>query len=79
MLSPKMRRMTQKPKVCYLPWDQKNRFPELLEIAGIGAQLGKDDFTAIKIHFGERGGDGYVSPKWVRPIAKAILPLIGVP
>lgn len=64
--------MTQKSKVCYLPWDQKDRFEELLEIAGIGAQLGKDDFTAIKIHFGERGGDGYVSPKWVRPIAKAI-------
>lgn len=67
-----MRPMAQKPKVCFLPWEHKDRFEQLLEIAGIGSQLGKDDFTAIKIHFGERGGDGHISPKWVRPIAKAI-------
>lgn len=32
----------------------------------------KGDFTAIKIHFGERGGDGYIKPKSVRPVIKAI-------
>ena len=64
--------MAPKPQVYYLPWNDKDRFEALLDIADIGTQLAKDDFTAIKIHFGERGGDGYINPKWVRPLAKAI-------
>lgn len=45
---------------------------DLLAAASFGSYIQRDDFTAIKIHFGERGGDGYIKPKSVKPIIKAV-------
>jgi uncharacterized Fe-S center protein len=61
-----------KSRVYFLPWGERDRLNELLDAAGFASQIRRDDFTAIKIHFGERGGDGHVKPKEVRPIIKAV-------
>ncbi len=64
--------MADRAKVYFIPWGNKGRFDELLAASGLASHLKPRDFTAIKIHFGERGGDGYINPKWIRPLAKAI-------
>lgn len=66
-------------KVHFLPWGNRDQYPKLIETAGLGLHVQRGDFTAIKTHFGERGCEGYISPKWVRPIAKAIRAARGRP
>ncbi|MBI4833657.1 MAG: DUF362 domain-containing protein [Planctomycetes bacterium] len=44
----------------------------LWDKAGFGKLIKKDDFTAIKIHFGEEGGKGYIKPYFVKPVTEAI-------
>lgn len=64
--------MATKSHVYFLPWSERSRLDELLEAAEFNSHIRRDDFAAIKIHFGERGGDGYIKPKEVRPIIKAV-------
>ena len=45
---------------------------KLFEKADLGGVLGKDDLTAVKVHFGERGNDGFISPVYVRQVVDKI-------
>lgn len=40
----------------------------LFDAAGFGALADKGALTAVKLHFGERGNDGFISPVLVRPV-----------
>jgi len=64
--------MKNPSKVYFLKWSDRSQLDGLLAAAGLNRVIQRDDFTAIKIHFGERGSDGYIKPKEVRPIIKAI-------
>jgi uncharacterized Fe-S center protein len=44
----------------------------LFDEAKFGSLIKKGDLTAIKLHFGERGCDSYVSPVLVRPVVDKI-------
>lgn len=64
--------MTAKSEVFYLPHDKLPRFAEWLSAAGAASHVKERDFTAIKIHFGEKGNVGYVRPEYVKPVAELI-------
>ena len=49
-----------------MPYD--SRLKKLLKSVNLGANLEAGMLTAVKIHFGEGGTTGFVSPLWVRPI-----------
>jgi uncharacterized Fe-S center protein len=61
-----------KAEVFFLPWDRRDELASLLERAGAARELKKGDYVAIKMHFGERGGEGFIEPKYVRPVLKLI-------
>jgi uncharacterized Fe-S center protein len=44
----------------------------LFDQAQFGQFIKKDDLTAIKIHFGERGNDSYINPVLVRPVVDGV-------
>ncbi len=44
----------------------------LFESAGFGNLISKDDLTAIKVHFGEKGSTSFVKPIYVREIVDMI-------
>lgn len=44
------------------------KIQKLFDAAGFGNLVNKGDLTAIKIHFGERGGDAYINPVFVRQV-----------
>lgn len=41
----------------------------LIEKSRVLNYIGKSDFTAVKIHFGEEGNTGYILPEWVKMVA----------
>jgi uncharacterized protein len=45
---------------------------DLFDRADLGEVVTKDDLTAIKLHFGERGNDGYVNPVLVRQVVDRV-------
>lgn len=49
-----------------------NKIVNLFQRAGFEDLFGKNDITAIKVHFGERGNDSYVSPVMIRYIVDKI-------
>lgn len=49
-----------------------NRIRALFDAAGFGALIDKDDLVALKMHFGERGGDAYIRPPFVRQVVDKI-------
>ena len=51
----------------------------LFDRAGFVDVVAKDDRTAIKLHFGERGNDGYISPVYVRQIVDKVKACGGLP
>lgn len=57
-----------KPKVFFLPWEARDRLDELMDRSGMASILHEGDLVAVKIHFGERGNDGYIKPNLVRPV-----------
>lgn len=67
-----MTKTNTKPEVYLLPWDRRDELTSLLERAGATARMRKGDYVAIKMHFGERGGVGFIEPKYVRPVIKMI-------
>ena len=44
------------------------RVGQLLERAGLAGAIAEGDFVAIKLHFGEEGNTGFVSPVFVREV-----------
>ena len=53
-----------------MPYDL--RLKKLLKKLELGSMLEKGMLAAVKIHFGEGGTTGFVSPLWVRPIVQFI-------
>lgn len=45
-----------------------SKIRKLYEAAGFDDFVNKNDLTAIKLHFGERGNDSYINPVFVRQI-----------
>ena len=50
----------------------RNKLTRLFEAAGFSDLITEGDLTAIKIHFGEMGNDGFIRPIYVRPVVDAI-------
>jgi uncharacterized Fe-S center protein len=46
------------------------RCGKLAEKAGIRDVIAKDDFVAVKLHFGEEGNTGFLSPVYVREVVR---------
>lgn len=67
-----MTRKDERSQVFFLPWDRREGLSDLLVRAGAANELKKGDYVAVKMHFGERGGEGYIEPKYVRPVLKLI-------
>ncbi len=68
-----------KSKVYFLEIKSQNRLPELLEKVNPQEIIKENDYTAIKIHFGEKGNQGYVKPQFVKPIVEKIKSLNACP
>ena len=49
-----------------------NKVTELFDKAGFADCFEKDDFTAVKVHFGEVGNTSFVSPIYVRKVVDSI-------
>ncbi|WP_292379020.1 DUF362 domain-containing protein [Methanosarcina sp. UBA289] len=49
-----------------------SKIQRLFDEAGFAELLGEGDLTAIKIHFGEYGNDGYINPVFVRQVVEKI-------
>ncbi len=49
-----------------------NQVDRLFDEAGFGKIISKDDFVALKIHFGERGNTAYIKPDRAKPIVKKV-------
>lgn len=49
-----------------------SKIQKLFDEAGFAELLGEGDLTAIKIHFGEYGSDGYINPVFVRQVVEKI-------
>ncbi len=56
-----------------------SKLERLLEQAGLSRVISKEDLSAIKIHFGEKGGHAYIRPVFIRRIVDAIRALGGKP
>lgn len=55
------------------PYESKiSKIQKLFDKAGFVELLGAEDLTAIKIHFGEYGNDGYINPVFVRQVVDKI-------
>ncbi len=63
---------SKKADVFFLPWDDQKRLPELLDKSNAAQCIERDDLVAVKIHFGESGGDGFIKPASIRPILAMI-------
>lgn len=48
------------------------KLQRLLEAGGLEQMVGRGDLTAIKLHFGERGGHAYIRPTFIRTIVDAV-------
>jgi uncharacterized Fe-S center protein len=48
------------------------RCGKLAERAGLSSVIAKDDFVAIKVHFGEAGNTGFLSPVFAREMVRLV-------
>jgi uncharacterized Fe-S center protein len=55
------------------------RVGALLQRAGLGDAIAKDDLVAVKLHFGETGNTGFVHPVFIREVVARIRDLGGKP
>jgi hypothetical protein len=67
-----MNKKDKRSKVSFLPWHRRQELGAWLERSGAVSTIRKGDFVAIKMHFGERGGVGFIEPEYVRPVIKLI-------
>ncbi len=56
-----------------------DKLQRLLNQAGLGKIITKGDLTAIKLHFGEKGGHAYIRPVFIRRIVDMTKALGGKP
>jgi uncharacterized Fe-S center protein len=56
-----------------------DKLERLLETAGLPEIVGGGDLTAVKLHFGERGGHAYIRPTFVRRVVDRVRALGGKP
>jgi uncharacterized Fe-S center protein len=56
-----------------------DKLERLLALAGLSEVISPGDLTAVKIHFGEKGGHAYVRPVFIRKIVEQIKLLGGKP
>jgi len=49
-----------------------SKIRDLFDRAGINDLIQKDDLTAIKLHFGEHGSDGFINPVFVRQVVDKV-------
>ncbi|MHB1476571.1 MAG: DUF362 domain-containing protein, partial [Coriobacteriia bacterium] len=55
------------------------RVGSLLSRAGLGNAIAEGDLVAIKLHFGEQGNTGFVSPVYLREVVKRVRDAGGKP
>jgi len=55
------------------------KIKNLFDKADFGELIDEDDFTAVKIHFGEHGNDGYINPVFARQVVDKIKEFKGKP
>ena len=56
-----------------------NKLTRLLDAAGIERVVQRGDLTAVKIHFGEKGGHAYIRPTFLRRVVDRVKALGGKP
>lgn len=56
-----------------------NKIKKLFKAAGFENIISKDDLTAIKLHFGEKGNDSYINPVFIRQIIDKVKEKHGKP
>ena len=56
-----------------------DKLERLLDVAGLPQIIGRGDLTAVKLHFGERGGHAYIRPTFVRRVVDRVRALGGKP
>ncbi|SDE56248.1 DUF362 domain-containing protein [Sporomusa acidovorans] len=49
-----------------------SKIRKLFDCAGLNELLHQDDLTGVKLHFGERGSDGFINPVFVRQVVDKI-------
>jgi len=52
--------------------NKRNKIMRLFDAVETSSVISKGDLTAVKLHFGESGGDGFIRPIFVRPIVDKI-------
>jgi hypothetical protein len=55
------------------------KIERLFDCAGFSGLIAPRDKTAIKLHFGERGNDGFISPVYVREMVEKVRACGGLP
>lgn len=66
-------------KVFFIAFKDIDLLPELVLKSGFKEVIRKDNFTAIKMHFGEQGNIGYIRPHWVKPVVDLVKARQAVP
>lgn len=59
--------------------NKQHKLKRLFEAVGADRLIEEGDLTAVKLHFGEAGGDGFIRPIFVRPIVDKIKEAGGKP
>lgn len=49
-----------------------DKLERLIKTAGLNKILGKNDLTAVKLHFGERGNTAFIRPPYIRRILQTV-------
>ena len=49
-----------------------NKLALLIDRSAVLSHINKDDFTAIKMHFGDKGNTGHIRAEWIREAAKQV-------
>ncbi|MBN1282423.1 MAG: DUF362 domain-containing protein [Proteobacteria bacterium] len=62
----------KKTRVHMLPWARRRDLAKFLATAGALDCVLAGDRCAVKIHFGEKGNDGYIRPELVKPVIDLI-------
>ncbi len=66
-------------KVYFLPWGRRSEFGSWAKEIGAFKHIQSREFVALKIHFGEEGNTGHISPEYIKPLVKHIKDRTGFP
>lgn len=65
--------------VYFAPFEKELNVEWLLEQVALSSLIKKNDFVAVKLHFGEKGNKGFIDPKRVKRVVKVLLACGGRP